>query len=175
MYTGSTWKIYTLETGIILYNVPTTEYSLGKNYLEPISSSNNSFLQSGSAAPDSYTYSIEKLPMSDGNFLRIVVVPTIRMMTTKVGTQSYTEFYLPLLQKGSSPCLSQSLTLICQSVDQYVQSGVTQVKITQTFPSASEGFDSTFYPFQSDTQIVNLDSTVQLYVGEVSVSLGLYA
>jgi hypothetical protein len=177
MYSGGTLvNTTTLKTGIILYNVPTAEYSLGKNYVEPIGSSNNEFLQTGSAAPDSYAYSIEKLPMSDGNFLRIVVVPTIRMMTTEVGGQSYTEFYMPLLESGTSPGHSQSVTLICQTVNQYLKSGITQVTITTGFPLASQGFDSSFFPFKSTTQTVsNLDSTVQLYVGQVSVSIGLYA
>jgi hypothetical protein len=177
MYSGGTLvNTTTLKTGIILYNVPTAEYSLGKNYVEPIGSSNNEFLQTGSAAPDSYAYSIEKLPMSDGNFLRIVVVPTIRMMTTEVGGQSYTEFYMPLLESGTSPGHSQSVTLICQTVNQYLKSGITQVTITTGFPLASQGFDLSFFPFKSTTQTVsNLDSTVQLYVGQVSVSIGLYA
>lgn len=177
MYSGGTLvNTTTLQTGIILYNVPTAEYSLGKNYVEPIGSSNNEFLQTGSAAPDSYAYSIEKLPMSDGNFLRIVVVPTIRMMTTEVGGQSYTEFYMPLLESGTSPGHSQSVTLICQTVNQYLKSSITQVTITTGFPLASKGFDSSFFPFKSTTQTVsNLDSTVQLYVGQVSVSIGLYA
>jgi hypothetical protein len=176
MFQGATLlNTTTLQTGILLYNVPTTEYSLGKNYVHPIGSSNNEFLQNGSAAPDSYAYSIEKLPMSDGNYLRIVVVPTIRMMTTMVGSQSYAEFYLTLLVNGSSPGLSQSVTLICKNVNQYVVSGVNQVRITASFPRASEGFDSSFFPFQSVTQTVSLASTVQLYVGQVSVSIGLYA
>jgi hypothetical protein len=176
MFSGSTLlNTTTLQTGLILYNVPTTEYTLGKNYLEPIGSSNSSFLQSGSSAPDSYTYSIEKLPMSDGNYLRIVVVPTIRMMTTQIGAENYVEFYLPLLTNGTSRGLSQSVTLISQNVNQYVQGGVTKITITAGFPLASKGFDSSFFPFQSTTETVPLDSTVQLYVGEVSVSIGLYA
>jgi flagellin-like protein len=175
MFNGATLvNTATLQTGIILYNVPTTEYSLGKNYLHPIGSSNSSFLQSGSAAPDSYAYAIEKLPMSDGNFLRIVVVPTIRMMTTTVGNEKYTEFYMPILTNGTSPGLSQSVTLICKNVNQYLQSGITQITITASFPMDSKGFDSAFFPFQTTTQTLALDSTVQLYVGEVSVSLGLY-
>jgi len=179
MYSGPTGSTLvnttTLQTGIILYNVPTTEYSLGKNYVHPIGTSNSSFLQSGSAAPDSYAYSIEKLSMSDGNFLRTVVVPTIRMMTTEVGNTNYAEFYMPLLTNGTSPGLSQSVTLICQNVNQYLQSGITKVTVTASFPLASKGFDSTFFPFQTTTQTVTLDSTVQVYVGEVAVSIGLYA
>ncbi len=155
--------------------MPTAEYSLGKNYMHFIGSSNSSFLQSGSAAPDSFAYSVEKIPMSGGNYLRIVVVPTIRMMTTKVGSENYAEFYLPLLTNGASPCLSKSVTLICQNVNQCMQSSVSEVKITASFPKALEGFDSTFFPFPTTSVTVPLDATVQLYIGQVSVSVGLYA
>jgi hypothetical protein len=175
MYKGSVLAVtYTVQTGIILYNVPITEYSLGNNYLNPLSSSNNLFLQNGAGAPDSDVYAIEKLPMSDGNFLRIVVVPTMRMMNTTVGGENYAEFYLPMLEQGSTQGHSQSATLICKTINQYIQSGITQVKITMTFPLASQGFNSGFFPFQSTTQTVQLNSTVQLYVGDVSVSIGLY-
>jgi hypothetical protein len=176
MYQGGTLlNSTTVETGLIVYNVPAAEYSLGKNYMHYIGSSNSSFLQRGSAAPDSFAYSVEKLPMSDGNYLRIVVVPTIRMMTTKVGNENYAEFYMPLLVNGTSPCLSKSVTLICKNVNQCMQSGVSEVRITASFPKASEGFDSTFFPFPTTTVTVPLDSTVQLYLGQVSVSVGLYA
>jgi len=171
----------TLETGIVLFNMPTTAYTLGNNYLDQLSS-NGSFLQEGPSAPVSDVYVIEKLPMSDGNFLRVTVVPSIRMLDTIVGSQSYVEFYLPLLQNGTNLGLSQSVTLTGQSVTQYVQSGVTQVRFNATFPLASEGFDLGFFPFKNTlendqyTVTVNLpaNSTVELYVGGVSVSLGLY-
>ncbi len=72
--------------------------------------------------------------MSDGNYLRIVVVPTIRMMTTKVGSENYAEFYLPLLTNGTSPCLSKSVTLICQNVNQYMQSSISEGDHHRKFP-----------------------------------------
>ncbi|MGA3290301.1 MAG: archaellin/type IV pilin N-terminal domain-containing protein [Candidatus Bathyarchaeia archaeon] len=180
---GSGWELVniSLQTGIILFNMPTTEYTLGNNYFDQLSS-NGSFLQEGSSAPVSDVYAIEKLPMSDGNFARVAVIPSIRMLNTTVGSQSYVEFYLPLLQNGTNLDLSQSVTLTGQSVTQYVQSGVTQVRFIATFPIASEGFDSGFFPFKNTlendqyTVTVNLPapSTVELYVGGVSVSLGLY-
>ncbi len=129
IYGSSGWKMnLTLQTGIILFNMPTTEYTLGNNYVNQLSS-NGSFLQEGPSAPVSDVYAIEKLPMSDGNFLRIAVVPSIRMLSTMVGSQSYVEFYLPLLQSGTNLGLSQSVTLTGQSVNQYVQSGVTKVRV----------------------------------------------
>jgi len=185
IYQGSSWKLVnlTLQTGIILFNMPTTEYTLGNNYLDRIFPSlNGSFLQEGPSAPVSDVYAIEKLPMSDGSFARVAVVPSIRMLNTIVGSQSYVEFYLPLLQPGTNLGLSQSITLTGQSVTQYAQSGITQVRFNATFPKASKGFDSGFFPFENTrannqyTVTMNLpaNSTVEFYVGKVSVSLGLY-
>jgi hypothetical protein len=181
--TGSGWQLVnlTLQTGIVLFNMPTTSYTLGNNYLKQLSS-NGSFLQEGPSAPVADVYAIEKLPMSDGNFLRVAAIPTIRMLSTNVGSQTYVEFYLPLLQKGTNGGFSQSVTLIGQSVTQYMQSGVTEVRFNATFPLASEGFNSGFFPFGNTlannqytvTENLPSNSTVQLYMGDVSVSLGLY-
>jgi hypothetical protein len=177
MYQGSTLVAnLTLQTGIILYNVPVTEYSLGNNYVQAISSSNNSFVQVGSTAPVTYVYSIQKVPMSDGSFARTVVVPTIRMMNTMIGTQNYTELYLPLLQNGTNLGLSQSVTLVSQNVNQIVQSSVSKVTFTEAFPLAAQGFNSGFFPFATTSITETLtNSTVELYTGEVSASVGLYS
>jgi len=173
---GAGWvPLCTLQTGILMYNVPTSEYSLGNNYVKSLSSSNSSFLQAGPAAPDSYVYSIEKLPMSDGNYARIVIVPTIRMINNNVGGANYVEFYLPFLENGTSPGYSQSVTLICQNVDQEVQGSVTQIQFVVTFPLAAQGFDSTFFPFPTLTETLPINGTVELYEGDVSVSVGLYS
>jgi hypothetical protein len=184
IFEGTKTVNYTLQTGIILFNMPTTEYTLGNNHQDQLSS-NGSFLQEGPSAPVSDVYVIEKLPMSDGNFLRIAAVPSIRMLDTTVGTQSNYEFYLPLLQSGTNLGLSQSVTLTGQSVTQYIQSGVTKAEFISSFPLASEGFNSGFFPFKNtlvSSQYVTIalnnppgtTSTVELYVGGVSVSLGLY-
>ena len=140
---GSGWQLVniSLVTGLVMFNMPTTAYTLGNNYLQRIfPSTNGSFLQEGAAAPVGEVYSIEKLPMSDGNFLRVIIVPTIRMIQTTVGTQNYVEFYLPLLENGTNLNLSQSVTMIGESISQYVQSGVTQVRFNATFPQAAQGF-----------------------------------
>jgi len=184
---GSGWQLVnlTLQTGIVLYNMPSNTYTLGKNYLDQLSS-NGSFLQEGPSAPVSDVYAIEKVPMSDGNFLRVAAVPSIRMLSTSVGSQSYVEFYLPLLQSGTNLGLSQSVTLTGKSITQYVQSGVTAVRFNATFPLASNGFDSGFFPFKNTLSnngysvtvtlpnSGNSNSTVEMYVGDVSVSMGLY-
>ena len=173
----------TLQSGIVLFNMPAKSYSLGNNYLQHIFPiTNTSFLQQGPSAPVSYVYSIEKIPMSDGSFARVVIVPSIRMLSTYIGSQNYVEFYLPLLTNGTNRGLSQSVTMIGEHVTQYAKGGVTAVRFNATFPRASEGFNSGFFPFnntlvsnQFTTTVTFPSSTVQFYVANVSVSLGLYS
>jgi hypothetical protein len=184
IFGSSGWKMnLTLQTGIILFNMPTNEYSLGNNYLDQLST-NGSFLQEGPSAPVSDVYAIEKLPMNDGNFLRVAAVPTIRMLSTTVGSQNYVEFYLPMIQSGKNLGLSQSVTLTGQAVTQNVQSSVTKVEFIASFPLTSQGFNSAFFPFKNTLQNGqyiatltfpnNSPATVEFYEGSVSVSLGLY-
>jgi len=87
---GVTWQtLFTNRTGMILFNIPASTYSLGNNYFERISpSSNGSFLQQGPSAPVTHVYCIEKLPMIEGNYTRIVVVPTIRMLNSTIAGQT---------------------------------------------------------------------------------------
>jgi hypothetical protein len=168
--------------------MPVSTYSFGNNYFERISpSSNGSFLQQGPSAPVSHVFCVEKLPMAEGNYTRIVVVPSIRILnSTIVGPQqnatNYFKFYLPTLNRGASPYLSQSITLTGSSVTKIVRSGVNQVRINVTFPNGdpSSGFDSSFFNFDSTTITLNsntvpritANSVVEFYIGKVIVSLG---
>jgi hypothetical protein len=182
VYLGSQWQqIANFTTGMIMLNMPTSAYTLGNNYFQRIfPSSNNSFLQQGASAPVGNVFIVEKLPMNDGNYTRIVVVPSIRMLTSTVaGTQplNYYRFYLPTLQAGPHPYNSQSITLTGTDVMQITQNGASQIRINVTFPNGgSLGFDSGFFNFQ-DTSIVMQtlsNSVVEIYSGNVTVSLGLY-
>lgn len=184
IYTESEgWQqVFTYQSGIILYNMPTTEYTLGDSFFERLfPSSNGSFLQKGPSAPVSHVFVVEKLPMNAGNFTRVAIAPSVRMLDSVIGQQSYIRFYLPLLTSGSSPQYSQSITLIGKTVTQYVHN-VTQVRFTATFPQASQGFDSSFFNFEANSITLNSNtvprlapnSVVEFYVGEVAVSLGLY-
>ncbi len=178
------WQhVFTGETGVILFNMPISAYTIGSNYLERIfPSSNGSFIQDGPSAPVSHVYVMEKLPMAAGNFTRVVVVPSIRMLQSKIGTQNYVKFYLPMLEDGTNLWLSQSITLTSKNVTQYVLSSVNQVRFKIEFPKEAEGFDSSFFPFQNTLQFgyysitVELppNSVVEMYAGAVSVSMGLH-
>jgi type II secretory pathway pseudopilin PulG len=182
VYIGTS-KVLTNTTGIILFNVPTNEYSISNNYFQRIPpSSSGSFLQNGTSAPIAQVFAVEKLPMSDGSYVRVVLAPTIRMLNSKIGNQTYYEFYLPCLVQGSHPYYSQSITIATQNVaiGTITIAKPTTININVTFPNAALGFSSSFFNFQSTTVPVNIKPgsgsiIVEFYVGEVIVSLGLYA
>jgi hypothetical protein len=175
-------------TGMIMFNIPVSTYSISNNYFERIlPSSNGSFLQTGPSAPVSNVFCVEKLPMSEGNYTRIVVVPTVRMLNATIaGPQqnatNYYKFYLPtLVPSSTNPHLSQSITMTGSDIVKVTASNVDQVRITVTFPNeGSPGFTSDFFKFDSTTITlssstvpkINAGSVVEFYIGKVVVSLG---
>jgi hypothetical protein len=157
----------------------TDRYSIGNNYFERISpSSIGSFLQNGASAPVSMVYAIEKLPMNDGDFIRVVTVPSLRMLNSTISAggeeTKYFKFYLPILEQGSNPRNSKSITLIGNAVS-FATESANAIKIRTTFPKASSGFDMNFFNFDSVEEIVDVPdgAIVEFYTGEVTVSLGL--
>jgi hypothetical protein len=180
--TGSGWTfLFSNATGMILFNIAVSTYSISNNYFERIMpSSNGSFLQQGPSAPVSQVFCVEKLPMIEGNYTRIVVVPSIRMLSSTIsGSQSptstnYTKFYLPTLEPGTHLYRSQSITMTGNDITKIVRSGVNQVRINVTFPNVGSGFDSNFFNFDhiSETKTLSPGSVVEFYVGRVIVTLG---
>ncbi len=176
-YDGSTWDlVFTNTTGIILYNMPTSMLTYGNNYFERIFPSSDSFLQKSTSAPVTKVFALEKLPMADGSYIRVVVAPSTRTLNLTVGGTTYVKFFLPSLNSGSNLYLSQSITIAGNNVAKIVRSGVDKVRVNVTFPSASQGYDSTFFKFEQVSEIVDVpdDSVVEFYVGTVIVSLGLH-
>jgi len=170
------------STGILLFNMPISQYSVSNNYSERIfPSSDSSFLQVGTSAPVSHVYVIEKLPMNDGNFIRVVVAPSIRMLNSTISTggepKNYFRFFLPVLSSGSHPRYSQSVTLAGSKVLAETEDSVNKVKIHVSFLKDGLGFDEDFFNFEIvDEEVDDLDgSIIEFYTGEVIVSLGLYA
>jgi len=182
VYTGTEWvTLFSNATGMILFNIPVTSYSISNNYFERIlPSSNGSFLQQGSSAPVSQVFCVEKLPMDEGNYTRIVVVPSIRMLNSTIagpagptGTD-YFKFYLPTLETGTHRYRSQSITMAGNDIIKVTRSEVNKVRINVTFPNSGLGFDAGFFNFDhlSETKILPEDSVVEFYIGKVLVSLG---
>jgi hypothetical protein len=173
--------VFAEDTGMILFNVPVSTYSISNNYFERISpSSNGSFLQQGPSAPVSHVFCVEKLPMNEGNYIRIVAVPSIRMLNSTIEGPSsptstnYFKFYLPTLEQGTHLYRSQSITMTGNDVIKIVRSGVNKVRINVTFPNTGSGFGSDFFKFDHDSETINLpaNSVVEFYVGKVIVTLG---
>jgi predicted lactoylglutathione lyase len=182
VYDGSNWEtLFNRTTGMILFNIPVSTYSISNNYFERISpSSNGSFLQQGPSAPVSHVFCVEKLPMIEGNYTRIVAVPSIRMLNSTIEGPSsptstnYFKFYLPTLEPGTHLYRSQSITMTGNDITKIVRSGVNKVRITVTFPNAGIGFDSGFFNFDHISETITLlpNSVVEFYVGKVIVTLG---
>ena len=171
------------STGILLFNMPISRYSVSNNYSERIfPSSDSSFLQMGTSAPVSHVYVIEKLPMNDGNFIRVVVAPSIRMLNSTISTggeekeKNYFKFYLPILSSGSHPRYSQSVTLAGSTVSVETEGTVNKIRIHVSFLKGSLGFDEDFFNFESvDEEVIVPDgSVIEFYTGKVIVSLGLH-
>jgi hypothetical protein len=179
---------YNCTTGMVLVNMPLTYYTLGNNYFSRIfPSSSGSILQWNTSAPVSQVFAVQKTPMADGNYVRIVTVPVVRLLnfTLARGTQSYFKFYLPPLISGSNQYLSQSVTLTGTGLTKIIPSGaITNVRIKATSLASNSnppGFDLTFFNFDHTdvsnsfaSEVVNipLGSSVEINIGGVSVSLG---
>ena len=180
---GSEWKtLFTDITGMIMFNMPVSAFSISNNYFERFSpSSNGSFLQIGSTAPVAHVFAVEKLPMAEGNYTRIVVAPTIRMLNSTIagpqqGVTRYYKFYLPTLETGNHLYRSQSISMTGSEITRISESGVNKVRISVTFPNGDEsiGFNSDFFKFDNNSEEVTLpgNSVVELYIGSVIVTLG---
>jgi len=166
------------SVGVILFNIPTGSYSVANNYFEEIFPSSNSFLQNGTSAPVCRVFVTEEIPMQDGNYIRVVVAPIVRQLNALINGVSYARFYLPILNQGSSPELSQSVTLTGINVPHNIFSNVNNVTITVGFPNAvGMGLTSGFFKFAATSQTVMLgsNSVVEIYGGNVTVSLGISA
>jgi hypothetical protein len=179
---GTGWEVlFSNVTGMILFNIPVITYTISNNYFERISpASNGSFLQQGPSAPVSHVFCVEKLPMNEGNYTRVVAVSSIRMLNSTIEGPSsptstnYFKFYLPTLEPGMHLYRSQSITMTGDSITKVVRNEVTGVRINVTFTKADLGFDTDFFNFENTTEIIDLpdDSVVEFYIGKVIVTLG---
>ena len=169
-------ETFSYTTGMIMYNMPISQYNMGNNYFDRITPRNSaSFLQEGPTAPVGHVFVVEQLPMDDGNFIRIVAVPSIRNMTSSIGSTDYYKFFLPTLTNSSSnPALSQSVTMVGSEVTKVVRSDVDSVRITVSYPSNGDGFNGNFFQFGENSIIQSWQSpvVVEFYVGAVEVSIG---
>ncbi len=170
-------KSYT--AGMLLFNMPTNKYNLGNDYTARIFPASRSFLQQGTSAPVSHVFVIEIVPMKDGNYIRIVAAPSMRMLNSTItsgGTvTNYYNFYFPALSSGNHPRISPTVTLQGTLINVLTKGDVNKIKIRVDFPKSSLGFDNSFFNFEKLEETVNVpsESVLQFFTGEVIVSLGM--
>lgn len=185
MHSASGWEtvLSNITMGIVMFNMPIASYNLANNYFERLMpSENGAFLQEGPSAAVSQVFVHEVVPLNNENFLRIVTAPTVRVFNSSIvgpvtGTQTmYCKFFLPSLERSTTnPHLSQSITMVGGEVTKVVRTGIDRVNVTVNFPSASLGFNSTFFNFDRlvETKAFSSPAVVEFYLGKVTVSQGL--
>ena len=194
-HSASGWEtvLSNVTTGMVLFNIPIDDYNIDNHYFDRLlptiltyqngttvpTDQNGTFLQEGPAATVSHVFVHELLPANNESYLRIAIVPSIRVLNSSIAgpnqstSTSYCKFFLPTLELSSgNPYLSQSVTMVGGEITKIIRSGIDQVTITVDFPS---GFDSTFFNFDRLVETKSLPevSVVEFYIGNVIVSLGL--
>lgn len=177
-------------TGVLMFNMPTSRYSISDDYWARIyPDPDDSLTLTGTSAPVARVFAIERTPMPDGKYIRVVTAPSIRVLSSAINTSTntyYIRMYLPVLSAGESPRLTQSITFTGESVQAYTLDGVLSVSVSVDFPrGASASFDSGFFNFPESSQTIDVPSIVpspndgyhdvvfELYLSEVSVGFGV--
>jgi hypothetical protein len=174
---------YNYSTGALMFNIPTSRYSISDDYWAKIfPETDENLTLKGTSAPVARVFAVEKTPMPDGKYIRVVVAPSIRVLYSNITTSGnptyYVKMYLPVLNVSESPRLSQSITLAGESLNAYTRNGVDSIDVTVSFPKEGYGFNSDFFKFPGANP-ENFDFTgygnvvLELYVSEVSVAFGV--
>ena len=182
---------YINTTGALMFNLPTYHYSISDDYwaqLYPNPNQDTSLTLTGTSAPIARVFEVEQVPMADGDYIRVVTVPTVRVLYSSINSSIanayYVRIYLPILTAGASPRLYQSLTLVGESVKANTLNRVTSITVTVDFPDSADGFDSDFFNFPAVSQTIDVPTiggssndyqnvVLELYLSEVSVGFGL--
>jgi len=178
---------YDFSTGVLMFNLPTSRHSITNGYWENIfPSQNESLTLKGTSAPVVRVFAVERMPMYDGSYIRVVVAPAIRVLYSSINTSLsstyYIKMYLPVLTVGEAPRLSPSITLTGESFTANTINNVTSISVTVDFPrgASPENFDSDFFNFPYDNEDISLpppgiyDNVVlEFYLSEVSVGFGI--
>ena len=173
------------ETAALIFKIPISRYSVANDYWERVfPSEDESLTLQGTSAPVARVFVVEKLPMYDGSYIRVVVAPAIRVLFSSINASTstyYVKMYLPVLKAGEAPRLSQSITLTGKSMEARTLSNVTSIDVSVSFPRAAspENFDSAFFNFPFNSEEIPVPSSgydnvvFELYLSEVSVEFGI--
>ena len=179
---GDTYE-FSNTTGVIIFNLPTSHYSIKDGYWARIfPDSDENLTLTGTSAPVARVFAVERTPMPGGKYMRVVVAPSVRVLFSSINSSTntyYIRMYIPVLNEGESPRLYQSLTLTGESVNAYTLNNVTSIDVSVDFPrGVSDSFDSAFFNFPAVNQSITIPSgydnvVFELYLSEVSVGFGL--
>ena len=179
-------------TGALMFNMPTYQYSISDDYwtqIYPDPDQDTSLTLTGTSAPVARVFEVEQVPMLDGDYIRVVAAPAIRVLYSSINSSTntrYVRMYLPVLTAGESPRLYQSLTLTGESVKANTLNHVESIRVTVDFPAVGSGFDSDFFKFPAVSQVIDVPTispsydpneydnvVLELYLSEVSVGFGV--
>jgi hypothetical protein len=183
---GVALATYSENTTIAYFYMRVSYYSISNNYFSQIwPSQSPSLAYVGPSAPVARLFAVEKMPMSDGSYIRVVAAPVIRLINSTINTASnstfYFKLYLPLLSLKSSRALSQSVTLTGDSISILTKSSTKSIRIgiSVSFPKSLIGFDYKFFGFStaSPSMVVVAPSgynswVAEVYAGAVAMSIG---
>lgn len=181
---SSAYQFFASYTVAVLsYQIQTNFYSLGNGYYQRVfPTSGTTLTLSGISAPVARVFSVERIPASDGSFLRVVAAPSIRYFNSTVSAGSsnifYVKLYLPVLTAGPSPNKVQSIAVSGASLAIPTINRVASVNVTVSFPSSGQGFDRSFFNFPGLYQVITppsgyTDVVLELYAGTVTTAIGV--
>jgi len=176
--TRTNMKFHTNLTGVVCFDMPVSQYSKGDDYFESIYPSyDDGFVFNETSAPVTRVFAVEKLPMTDGSFIRVVAAPAMRMMYLSMGATRYIRLFMPVLTQGETPRNSQSITLTGESTKTRTIEHVTGIKIEASFPLSGSGFDNSFFNFPQTVKSIRLagETILEVFVGGVDVAFGVHA
>jgi len=174
-------------TGALMFNMPTYQYSISDDYwvqLYPDPAQDTALTLTGSSAPIARIFEVEEVPMNDGDYIRVVAAPAVRVLYSSIESSTskvrYVRMYLPILTAGESPRLYQSITLKGESVTAKTLNGVESINVTVSFDEGSDfnsdffNFPDTNWNFDYSYYASGYDNVVlELYLSEVSVGFGI--
>lgn len=168
--------------GVLLFNIRASDFSMSDDYYQLIfPSSADNLVLTGASAPTGRVFARQKFYMTGGDFIRIVVVPSIRAVFSNITTvggdnTSYVKLYLPVLKGVGAPRRSQSVTLTSRSINVTTEEEVSAVNVSVSFPLNGSGFGQSFFHFPSTDQTIPVQSgsVLEIYASEVSTGLGVH-
>lgn len=169
-------------TGALLFNLQTSRYSIMNNYWERVfPDSDENLTLTGTSAPVARVFAVERTPMHDGRYIRVVVAPSVRVLFSSINSSTntyYVRMYVPVLSAGESPRLTESLTLTGESIKAYTMNNVSSINVSVDFPRSSDDFDTAFFNFPAVNQNIAIPSgydnvVFELYLSEVLVEFGV--